>query len=103
VVGRKPPVIADLGRQGGTTDRQQPTGSSHLPLNPTVNSAGGGNRTRARWFRDPGTDGTASEFPAKGAGNPWQSRLSPEFQLFHSSVEKPVEIYPQFTPQTRKY
>ena len=26
---------------------------------------------------NPGTDGTASEFPAKGAGNPWQSRLSP--------------------------
>src|ERR1035441_6663023 len=29
-------------------------------------------------FRNPGTDGTASEFPAKGAGNPWQSRQSPE-------------------------
>src|ERR1035438_5272572 len=28
--------------------------------------------------RKPGTDGTASEFPAKGAGNPWQSRQSPE-------------------------
>src|ERR1017187_535718 len=26
----------------------------------------------------PGTDGTASEFPAKSAGNPWQSRQSPE-------------------------
>src|ERR1039457_5000713 len=26
---------------------------------------------------NPGTDGTASEFPAKGAGNPWQSRQSP--------------------------
>jgi uncharacterized protein (DUF2062 family) len=29
-------------------------------------------------FRNPGTDGAASEFPAKGAGNSWQSRLSPE-------------------------
>src|ERR1035438_7493128 len=28
--------------------------------------------------RKPGTDGTASEFPAKGAGNSWQSRQSPE-------------------------
>src|ERR1019366_1136409 len=28
--------------------------------------------------RKPETDGTASEFPAKGAGNPWQSRQSPE-------------------------
>src|ERR1022692_3642356 len=28
-------------------------------------------------FRNPGTDGAASEFPAKGAGNPWQSRQSP--------------------------
>src|ERR1035441_1775689 len=28
--------------------------------------------------RDPGTDRTASEFPAKGAGNPWQSCQSPE-------------------------
>jgi 2-polyprenyl-6-hydroxyphenyl methylase/3-demethylubiquinone-9 3-methyltransferase len=28
--------------------------------------------------RNPGTDGAASEFPAKGAGNSWQSRLSPE-------------------------
>jgi 2-polyprenyl-6-hydroxyphenyl methylase/3-demethylubiquinone-9 3-methyltransferase len=27
--------------------------------------------------RRPGTDGTASEFPAEGAGNPWQSRQSP--------------------------
>src|ERR1017187_6617194 len=27
--------------------------------------------------RNPGTDGTASEFPAKGAGNPWQARQSP--------------------------
>src|ERR1035438_7701218 len=26
---------------------------------------------------NPGTDGTASEFPANGAGNPWQSRQSP--------------------------
>src|ERR1019366_8340572 len=25
----------------------------------------------------PGTDGAASEFPAKGAGNSWQSRQSP--------------------------
>src|ERR1039457_5493324 len=24
------------------------------------------------------TDGAASEFPAKGAGNPWQSRQSPD-------------------------
>ena len=31
---------------------------------------------------EPGTDGTASEFPAKGAGNPWQSRQSPEGQFF---------------------
>src|ERR1017187_4871212 len=29
------------------------------------------------WLRGAGTDGTASEFPAKGAGNPWQSRQSP--------------------------
>jgi len=28
-------------------------------------------------FREPGTDRTASEFPAKGAGNPWQSCQSP--------------------------
>src|ERR1039457_7281161 len=28
--------------------------------------------------RGPGTDGAASEFPAKGAGNSWQSRQSPE-------------------------
>src|ERR1017187_737593 len=27
---------------------------------------------------NPRTDGAASEFPAKGAGNPWQSRQSPE-------------------------
>src|ERR1035438_6131216 len=27
---------------------------------------------------EPGTDRTASEFPAKGAGNPWQSCQSPE-------------------------
>ena len=64
------------------------------PSNPTLNSAG----RRELRGGDAGTDGTASEFSAKGAGNPWQSRQSPEFRLFHSSVEKPVEIYPQFTP-----
>src|ERR1035438_7938423 len=30
----------------------------------------------------PGTDGTASEFPAKSAGNPWQSRQSPGCDIF---------------------
>src|ERR1039458_3597114 len=34
---------------------------------------GKGGRGRA----NPGTDGAASGFPAKGAGNPWQSRQSP--------------------------
>src|ERR1035438_1898179 len=33
---------------------------------------------RGTRFRKPGTDGAASGFPAKGAGNPWQSRQSPE-------------------------
>ena len=31
-------------------------------------------------MREPGTDRTASEFPAKGAGNPWQSSQSPELR-----------------------
>src|ERR1035438_1407992 len=46
----------------------------------------------------PGTDGTASEFPAKGAGNPWQSRQSPEGTVaggavFHevSRAERPSQ------------
>jgi 2-polyprenyl-6-hydroxyphenyl methylase/3-demethylubiquinone-9 3-methyltransferase len=33
---------------------------------------------RGARFRDPGTDGAASESPAKGAGKPWQSRQFPE-------------------------
>src|ERR1035441_1377788 len=53
VVGRKPRVIADLREQGCTTDHQQPTGSPHLPSNPTLNSAGGGNAP-AVWASVPG-------------------------------------------------
>src|ERR1019366_9575047 len=36
----------------------------------------GPGRKTASGTRNPGTDGTASEFPAEGAGNPWQSRQS---------------------------
>src|ERR1035438_1553352 len=35
------------------------------------------NHPRGTRFREPGTDRTASAFPAKGAGNPWQSCQSP--------------------------
>src|ERR1022692_1942282 len=40
--------------------------------------------------RKPGTDGTASEFPAKGAGNPWQSRQSPEGTVAGGAVFHPT-------------
>src|ERR1017187_6261210 len=41
--------------------------------------------------REPGTDRTASEFPAKGAGNPWQSRQSPEVRC-HAGAEQVVRF-----------
>src|ERR1019366_463949 len=43
--------------------------------------------TTSSWMAigGPGTDRTASEFPAKGAGNPWQSCQSPEATLYTDS------------------
>src|ERR1017187_9178957 len=50
---------------------------------PVGQTLGQGRKTSpGTWSRKPGTDGTASGFPAKGAGNPWQSRPSPEGQFF---------------------
>src|ERR1035441_3028215 len=42
--------------------------------------ASGGRRLTV--FGEPGADGTASEFSAKRARNPWESRQSPEGQFF---------------------
>src|ERR1035441_9235993 len=41
--------------------------------------------------REPGTDRTASEFPAKGAGNPWQSCQSPGGRC-HAGAEQAVRF-----------
>src|ERR1039457_3125586 len=56
---RARPVFHEISRAAGPSQQSRKT-------NPGTRS------------RKPGTDGTASEFPAKGAGNPWQSRQSPE-------------------------
>jgi hypothetical protein len=67
-----------LNRFGDTADRQ-PT-----PLGKPWDEKPPGTR-----FRGPGTDRTASEFPAKGAGNPWQSCQSPEGTVPGGTVFRP--------------
>src|ERR1017187_9242621 len=59
--------------------------------------------------RKPGTDGTASEFPAKGPGNTWQSRQYPEGTVaggavFHevSRAERPSQQTANFRQLRRK-
>src|ERR1019366_5130732 len=52
--------------------------------------------------RKPGTDGTASEFSAKGAGNPWQSRQSPEGTVAGGTVFHEVSRAEGPSQQTTK-
>src|ERR1019366_2012353 len=57
-------------KHGGCTDQFHPINPSEIHYSLRA-------RTGAMTCgRNPGTDGTDSEFPAKGAGNPWQSRQS---------------------------
>ncbi len=53
-------------------------------------------------LRNPGTDGTASEFPAKGAGNPWQSRQSPEGTVAGGAVFHEVSRAERPSQQARR-
>src|ERR1019366_9907762 len=57
------------------------TGATTIPRPPYTAKKSDRATPSGTRFRGPGTDGTASEFPAKGAGNPWQSRQSPEGSL----------------------
>src|ERR1035441_9938985 len=60
-------------------DQNSSGGIRHLP---SVARMEGRKTNPGSRSRKPGTDGTASEFPAKGAGNPWRSRQSTEGQFF---------------------
>src|ERR1035437_10110628 len=72
------PVKLDALMAAPPVEKSRPaaTRSNRLRTGDSKRSRGRGKWVRGRgdkWFREPGTDRTASEFPAKGDGNPWQS------------------------------